>query len=139
MFYQVIDGELVYKVNKSTIKKINVTLGPPIRASTLLGITDTTASDQSINQYESNREQVDHSTMQTDDSEQKPSITDWFPDADDLDSSKSFSPIKKTGSIKTEVSMKMVIFIDLVLELNIYFFRYSISLKSSREIIIIKA
>ena len=28
---QVIDGELVYRINSKTIKKINVTLGPPVK------------------------------------------------------------------------------------------------------------
>ena len=31
-----VDGELVYKVNKTTIKKINVTVGPRFSASSIL-------------------------------------------------------------------------------------------------------
>lgn len=52
-----IDGELVYKVNKSTIKKVNVTYGPTIKASSLL--TNQSAEDRpvtNVNQSEQNGE-----------------------------------------------------------------------------------
>lgn len=79
-----IDGELVYKVNKSTIKKINVRLGPPVKASSLLGNTeDNQSPEANINNQSELHKEPRGSLVAKDGLE--PEQVDLFPETEDSD------------------------------------------------------
>lgn len=78
---QVIDGELVYKVNKSTIKKITVTYGPSVKLSSLQSQSESGKQEPDSSENTS-QEPVSTESTATVAEHREPISMDWFVDSD---------------------------------------------------------